>query len=294
MHGRTKRRGAWLLALAVAAAVVVGPAGTSVAASPSSTAAASLRAYGITDDGTRMATFTTDLPEQLDWVRRISGLVTDTFVIGIDFRVQDGKFYAVGNHGGIYTISLPTGTQPVIVTKVSQLSMTLKGTAFGVDFNPAADRLRVISDNGQNLRHNLNDGTTVADTNLSNGPGSPAGGVTAAAYTNNDLDGSTATTLFDINTTTAQIVIQSPANNGLLAPTGALGVPVATNAGLDIYSDLSNGKTVSNSAFATVVDSSTGFATLNTVDPLTGAATPVGDEPFPLTITDIAIALDTN
>ncbi|TDC93311.1 DUF4394 domain-containing protein [Nonomuraea deserti] len=292
MRGRITKRVALLIAFAAAAAIAVGPAGISQAASSHSATAASLRAYGITDDGRLMATFTTDKPEELNWVRRITGLVTDTFVIGIDFRVQDGKFYAVGNHGGIYTISLPTGNQDVVVTKVSQLKVGLKGTAFGVDFNPAADRLRVISDNGQNLRHNLNDGTTVSDTPLSNGPGSPAGGVTAAAYTNNDLNGDTATTLFDVNTSTAQIVIQSPANNGLLAPTGALGMPVATNAGIDIYSDLSNGKTVSNSAFATLVVD--GDATLNTVDLLTGAATPVGDYPFPLTITDIAVALDTN
>lgn len=296
MRGRITTRIALLIALASATAIAVGPAGSSLAAdsgsaTPASATPASLRAYGITDDGRLMATFTTDRPEQLDWVRRITGLVADTSVIGIDFRVQDGKFYAVGNHGGIYTISLPTGNQDVVVAKVSQLSVGLKGTAFGVDFNPAADRLRVISDTGQNLRHNLNDGTTVSDTPLSNGPGSPASGVTAAAYTNNDLNGVTATTLFDINTTTGQVVIQSPANNGLLAPTGGLGMPVATNAGLDIFSDLSNGRTVSNSAFATLVVSN-GDATLNRVDLLTGAATPVGG-PFPLTITDIAIALDT-
>lgn len=291
MRGRIKRKVALLITLAAAAAIAAGPAGTSLAASSTSATAASLRAYGITDDGRLMATFTTDKPEELNWVRRITGLVIDTFVIGIDFRVQDGKFYAVGNHGGIYTISLPTGNQDVIVAKVSQLGVGLKGTAFGVDFNPAADRLRVISDVGQNLRHNLNDGTTVADTSLSNGPGSPAAGVTAAAYTNNDLNTDTATTLFDINTTTAQIVVQSPANNGLLAPTGALGTPVATNAGLDVYSDLSGGKTVSNSAFATIVIPS-GDATLNTVDLLTGVATPVS-APFPLTITDIAVSLDT-
>ncbi|MFC4009918.1 DUF4394 domain-containing protein [Nonomuraea purpurea] len=295
MRARVKKKVALLIALAAATAIAVGPAGTSLAAGSSSTTAAALRAFGITDDGKLMATFTTDKPEQLDWVRKFTGLVTDTFVIGIDFRVQDGKFYAVGNHGGIYTITLPTANQDVVVTKVSQLAVGLKGTAFGVDFNPAADRLRVISDNGQNLRHNLNDGTTVADSQLSNGPGSPASGVTAAAYTNNDLNADTVTTLFDINTSTAQIVIQSPANNGLLAPTGALGKPVALNAGLDIFSDLSGGKTVSNTAFATIVDPSSGDATLNTVDLLTGVATPVNDKPtFPLTITDIAVALDTN
>jgi hypothetical protein len=35
--------------------------------------------------------------------------------------------------------------------------VALQGTRFGVDFNPAANRLRVISDLGQNLRHNIDD-----------------------------------------------------------------------------------------------------------------------------------------
>ncbi|MEV4092554.1 DUF4394 domain-containing protein [Streptosporangium saharense] len=296
MQGRIKRGVAAAIALAAATAIAVGPAGASSAASPTPDAAvpkaaAPLQAFGILSDGKLMAAFKTDLPEELNWVRRITGLVNDTVVIGIDFRVQDGKFYAVGNQGGIYTISLPTPTvSDVVVTKVSQLSVGLNGTTFDVDFNPAADRLRVISNTGQNLRHNLGNGATVSDYSLSSAPGAPAiTGVTAAAYTNNDLNGATSTTLFDINTATAQVVVQSPANNGLLAPTGALGTSVGVNAGLDIFSKLSNGKTVSNSAFATLVLPN-GDATLNTVDLLTGAATQVGV--FPLSVTDIALALD--
>jgi Domain of unknown function (DUF4394) len=42
-------------------------------------------------------------------------------------------------------------------TKVSQSTAALQRSAFGVDFNPAADRLRV-SDAGQNLRHDANPG----------------------------------------------------------------------------------------------------------------------------------------
>ncbi|WP_414721340.1 DUF4394 domain-containing protein [Streptomyces ossamyceticus] len=33
----------------------------------------------------------------------------------------------------------------------------LRGRSYGVDFDPAADRLRVISDIGQNLRPHLDD-----------------------------------------------------------------------------------------------------------------------------------------
>ncbi|TYK43037.1 DUF4394 domain-containing protein [Actinomadura decatromicini] len=272
-----KTRIKWgLAALAASAALVAGFPGSGSAQN------ARLQAFGISADGTLVAAFKTDAPQVLDWVKNPTGLVTDTSLIGIDFRVQDGKLYVVGNAGGIYTVSLDAGSESTL-TKVSQLTAALKGTNFGVDFNPALDRLRVISDAGQNLRHDLNTNTTAIDSPLS------ANNVAAAAYTNNDLNNDTATTLFDINADTDQVVIQSPTNNGLLVATGALGVNVAPNAGLDIHSVLSNGKTVSNSAYGTFV-APNGASTFYTVDLLTGAATAVGK--FPLPITDVAVALD--
>ncbi|MDQ0943726.1 DUF4394 domain-containing protein [Streptomyces sp. V1I1] len=286
--GISKRMAAAVAVASAMAALVVGAPSNGWAQAQ----ADSLRAFGISSDGTLMATFTTDRPQVLDWVRAVTGLSGDTALIGIDFRVQNGLMYGVGNQGGIYTIKTPPATTDVVVTKVSQLSVPLYGTNFGVDFNPAADRLRVISDNGQNLRHNLANGTTTEDTTLTTPPATgPTRGVTAAAYTNNDLNADTATTLFDINTATDQAVIQSPANNGTLAPTGALGVDAGLNAGFDIFSDLTNGKTTSVSAFATLTSAS-GSATLYSVNLFTGATVGVGQ--FPLPITDIAIALDTN
>ncbi|MGI5399265.1 DUF4394 domain-containing protein [Streptomyces sp. CA-135486] len=286
--GINKRMAAAVAVASAMAALVVGAPSNGWAEAQ----ADSLRAFGISSDGTLMATFTTDRPQVLDWVRTVTGLSGDTALIGIDFRVQNGLMYGVGNQGGIYTIKTPPTTTDVVVTKVSQLRVPLYGTNFGVDFNPAADRLRVISDNGQNLRHNLADGTTTEDTTLTTPPATgPARGVTAAAYTNNDLNAETATTLFDINTATDQVVIQSPANNGLLAPTGALGVDAGPNAGFDIFSDLTYGKTTSVSAFATLTSAS-GSATLYSVNLFTGATVGVGQ--FPLPITDIAIALDTD
>ncbi|WP_318306932.1 DUF4394 domain-containing protein [Amycolatopsis solani] len=278
---------------AAAAAVLAAATGISVATAGSSAAQATgLRAYGISSDGTLMATFTTDRPQVLDWVRVVTGLVGDTALIGIDFRVQNGLLYGVGTKGGIYTITMPPVTADVVVTKVSQLTVPLYGTNFGVDFNPAADRLRVVSDNGQNLRHNLNDGTTIEDAILTTPPSTgPARGVTASAYTNNDLNPDSATTLFGINTTTDQVVIQSPANNGTLAPTGALTVEAGPNAGFDIFSDLVNGKAASVTAFATLL-SPLGQAALYSVNLLNGEAANVGQLPLP--IADLALALDTN
>ena len=113
---------------------------------------------------------------------------------------------------------------------------------FGVDFNPAADRLRIISDTGQNLAHNVNaGGVTVANATLTyTAPPAtavPATGVTAAAYTNNDLNQpDTGTTLFDLDTMQDQVAIQSPPGNGILVATGKLGVDAGRRAGFDIYS----------------------------------------------------------
>jgi hypothetical protein len=286
MRTRIKRAIAGAVAVASAmTAVVVGMGSSPAAAAPN------LLAYGIAGNGTLMLQFWTDTPDRNDWVRRITGLSGDTAVIGIDFRVQDGKLYAVGNQGGIYTIGIPSA----VTTKVSQLQVPLYGTNFGVDFNPAADRLRVISDNGQNLRHNLNDHTTVEDTTLTTPPTTgPARGVTAAAYTNNDLNGTTNTTLFDINTTTDQVVIQSPANNGLLVATGNLGFDALPDAGFDIFADLNGGKTFANIAFASLTPKPTGtnpaIQNFYSIDLLTATTTLVGA--FPLDVTDVAVALD--
>ncbi|MBM7863785.1 DUF4394 domain-containing protein [Lentzea nigeriaca] len=272
------------VALSVAAVVVSG--GGSSAAAPSG-----LRAFGISADGTLMATFTTDRPQVLDWVRTIQGFSGDTAAVGLDFRVQDGLLYLVGNKGGIYTVSLPYPPQypDPVIKKVSQLTVGLQGTNFGVDFNPAADRLRVISDTGQNLRHDLNAHSTAVDTMLTTPPTTGATkGVSAAAYTNNDLNPDTATTLFDLGTLTDQVLIQSPANNGTLAPTGSLTVNAGPNAGFDIYSTLSNGKAVSADGFATL-SGPDGSASLYSVNLLNGTATSIGK--FPLQITDLAISL---
>jgi Domain of unknown function (DUF4394) len=227
-------------------------------------------------------------PRKVERISAVRGLTGDQSLIGIDYRVQDGMLYGVGNQGGVYTLS----TRNARAAKVSQLSVALQGTSFGVDFNPAANRLRVISDTGQNLRHNIDDGptagTTLMDGTLTYPPATtPATGVTAAAYTNNDLDPTTATTLYDLDTMMDQVAIQSPANAGSLAPTGMLGVDAAADAGFDIYSKLRQGKTVAVTGFATL--SVRGRTALYRVNLITGEAANLGN--FSVPVTDIAVPL---
>ncbi|WP_299542423.1 DUF4394 domain-containing protein [uncultured Streptomyces sp.] len=250
-----------------------------------------LQAVGLTVDQ-QLVSFSADAPSSTRSAAHVQGLKGDRKLVGIDFRVQNGKLYGVGDKGGIYTFS---GNAKA--NKVSQLTVALRGKNFGVDFNPAANRLRVISDTGQNLRHNIDDPaaprTTTADGTLTN-PALPpsttpttALGVTGAAYTNNDLNTTTATTLFDIDTTNDRVSLQSPANAGSLAPTGGLGINAGPSAGFDIYYAPRAG---TNQGFAAL--KANGTYGLYRINILNGTADRLGTFPNGRQVFDIALPLD--
>ncbi len=282
-----------LAAVALMSILATTPAAATGSKSPG------LKVFGLTADQ-RLVKFRSNRPRQLREIGVVSPLqAADTSLVGIDFRVQDGQLYGVGNAGGIYIIDTSTAAP----TLVSQLSVPLdvNATFFGVDFNPAANRLRIISDQGQNLAHNIDDGAT-AGTTLVNGmlndpppavqvPPTIAKGVTGAAYTNNDLPpggASTATTLFDIDTVRDQVSIQAPPGAGTLSPTGKLGVDTDVAVGFDIYTQLQKGVAISNAGFASlVVGGVTGFYSVNL---LTGKATRIGK--FYEPVVDIAVRLN--
>jgi len=251
-----------------------------------------LDAIGLTREGTRLVRFDTGDPDDARTVGNVRKLDGDAKLVGIDYRVQDGKLYGVGDAGGIYTLSDRNAT----ASKLGQLSVPLEGTAFGVDFNPAANALRVVSDTGQNLRQSFAAmplAATLVDGSLAYpatppAPPATAPGITGAAYTNNDLDTDTATTLFDIDTVLNQVSLQSPANAGLLAPTGLLGVDADTDAGFDIYSTLRDGRTVDVTGFATL--SAGGRSALYEITIFTGEARKLGS--FKSPVTDLAVKLD--
>ena len=67
----------------------------------------SLKAVGLTADG-RLLCFAVKAADKAEVVGPISGLGSaDSALIGIDFRVQDGQLYGVGNGGGVYTSTRP-------------------------------------------------------------------------------------------------------------------------------------------------------------------------------------------
>jgi uncharacterized protein DUF4394 len=148
-----------------------------------------------------------------------------TNVVGIDVRPADGMLYAVTADGGIYTVDAKSGA----ATMKSKLSETLKsGVTVTVDFNPVADRLRVITSDGVNLRVNVDDGKATVDGTLkfkegdANADKTPM--VIAGAYTNSANPKPSATALYDIDAATGSLVSQAPPNDGILNTIGSLGI----------------------------------------------------------------------
>ncbi len=252
-----------------------------------------LQVVGLTSDN-RLVCFNEFSPDQardINFVSNLSG--GDTFLIGIDFRVQNRLLYGVGNAGGVYTID----TSNAVAMLVNRLTVPLDGSeSYGVDFNPAADRLRIVSSRGQNLRHNVNpSGGTIADGTLMYAPPAPATpalGIAGSAYTNNDLDANTATTLYALDTNLDQIAIQSPANAGTLQATGKLTVDATVvGVGFDIYSTIRNNVTVDVQSLASFKPA-TGAVGLYSVKLPTGKATFRGVFGPRNNVTDIAIPLN--
>jgi hypothetical protein len=238
------------------------------------------RIVGLTSDQ-RLLCFSASRPDSPRTIGLLSGTGGEA-IVGIDYRVQNGLLYGVGAAGGVYILDTITAT----ATPVGRLSVALEGTATAIDFNPAADRLRIVTNSGQNLRHDLNTGITAPDDALDYPPGTPpntsgptATGISGAAYTNNDLDPNTATTLFVIDANLDQVAIQSPPNNGSLAATGKLGLDAnGFVSGFDIYSRLSSGSSasaVSARAFA-ALQTPTTPTTLYEVNLVTGKTTRLG------------------
>ena len=164
----------------------------------------------------------------------VSGLVSGETLLGIDVRPANGTLYGLGSNGGIYRIDPATGIATVSSTLRAAPGddnpfTALAGTSFGVDFNPVADRLRVVSNTGQNLRINVETGDAITDLTIA--PATAA--VSASAYTN-AFAGTTTTRLFNLNLATNTVDLQDPPNNGTLVTGTSIGLSASAVNGFDI------------------------------------------------------------
>jgi hypothetical protein len=171
----------------------------------------------------------------------LTGLaVDDEELLGMDLRPSDGELYAVASSGAVYTLDRETGAATLKTTldadpaDASEPFAELTGDSFGVDFNPVANRLRVVSRSGQNLRINVDAAADNTTTDGALNPGTPS--VTAAAYTNS-FGAACRTRLYVIDSVSSKLLLQDPPNDGKLSEVGALGVNADALGAFEIVTD---------------------------------------------------------
>ncbi|HMT08723.1 MAG TPA: DUF4394 domain-containing protein [Pyrinomonadaceae bacterium] len=218
-------------------------------------------AVGLTT-ANQLVTFNASRPGTIQTTVAITGLQAGENILGIDFRPANGVLYGLGSTSRLYSINFNTGA----ATQIGAAgAFTLSGTDFGFDFNPVPDRLRVVSNTGQNLRLNPNDGTLTATDGTIN-PGTPT--ITAGGYTNS-FPGTTTTTLYTVDSTGDTLNIQNPPNNGTQVAVGPLGINVSSVSGLDIHPS----GNVALAAFQIGAETTSKLFSINLT---TGAATFIG------------------
>jgi hypothetical protein len=237
--------------------------------------------YGLTSNNA-LVMFDSTTPGAIIGSVSVSGLSNGQVIRGIDFRPADGGLYGVSSDSRLYTINTATGAATAIGASGQ---FTLSGSAFGFDFNPTVDRIRVTSNLDQNLRLNPSNGALAAtDGTLAYAAGDVNAGanpnIVGSAYTNS-FNGATTTTLYNIDSVLDVLVTQNPPNNGTLNTVGSLGFNTSENVGFDIVP-------FSNAALASLTGPN-GISGLFSINLSTGAATSIGAIGSGLTIVDIAV-----
>ncbi|MFN7014779.1 MAG: DUF4394 domain-containing protein, partial [Bacteroidia bacterium] len=192
----------------------------------------------------------------------VTGLQSDEKIISIDYRPATGQLYGLGSTSRLYIINETSGLATALGT--TSFAPQIAGTSTSIDFNPTVDRIRLVSNNGQNLRLHPELGTVVATDGIINGVANSQ--IEAVAYTNS-FSGSTATQLYDIDFTSDKLYLQSPPNDGNLQEVGALMVDFSGEGGFDILPD---------SNYAMAVNNKNSESRLYTISLMSGKATWIG------------------
>ncbi|GHE30203.1 DUF4394 domain-containing protein [Sphingobacterium griseoflavum] len=190
-----------------------------------------LMVYGLTANNELVA-FNANRPSSFESTTAIQGLGSGEKLMSIDFRPATGELYALSNASKLYRIHT-TSAQAQVVGSAS-FAPAIEGTFASIDFNPTVDRVRLVSNTGQNLRLHPETGALAAeDMDINH---SSAVSISGVAYTNS-VAGASATTLYDIDATSGKLFKQDPPNDGKLVEVGSLGMSVSGQVAFDISPD---------------------------------------------------------
>ncbi len=190
--------------------------------------------YGLGSGG-QIYSFDTASPGTVNAI----GSATAPGVVDIDFRGSNNKLYGLASNGSTSTIDTSSG----LLTPLFSASHTITGGVSGFDFNPTADRMRIVGGGINNFRMvpdgiaGMTAGTVVNGAGGADGQFATPIGVTLldVAYTN-PFNGIAGTSLFSIGSD--GILYSHPAVGApqfnTLAAVGALGVSLGSDIGFDI------------------------------------------------------------
>jgi hypothetical protein len=274
------RLSSWSLGLA---------AGSAAAALGLAASAQAQTVYAITVQG-NLISFNVNTPGAITTIGAISGTSGSAGDYrGIDFRSANSQLYLLqgaqgANPDRLYALNIFSGA----ATLIGGASAPVNGSPLGIDFNPVADRLRVITSSTNN--YNINPDTVVNTTEtaatIAGSGNSPF--ITGAAYTNALFGAAAATTtLYTIDSRNSTLNTVIPPGGGVNTPVGSLGVDLnasATDAGFDIFFTGSQ-----NIGYMSANPGGAGQSTFYRVDLATGAATAIGTIGGGVAIRDIAI-----
>ncbi len=184
----------------------------------------------------------------------ITNVLPGDTIESIAFRPATGGLYALGvnsTSGRIYVLNQATGAA-ALLSPAGGFGLTglgpVAGMGFSIKFDPAADIIRLIGSNGENLRINPANGTVAAvDTPLAGGGSTTQ--IAAIAFDRN-FAGTAATTLFGLDG--VQLALDRigdvngsprPAGSGTVTPVGPLGSFFGSPSGFDIVPGTSPGGT---------------------------------------------------
>ncbi|KAK6031638.1 hypothetical protein OSTOST_02223 [Ostertagia ostertagi] len=187
--------------------------------------------YALTDNN-QLIKYNASSTTSPDAAISLTGIPTGEKIISIDFRPATGQLYGLGSNSRLYLLNIKNG----IATALGTVPFTpaINSSVANIDFNPTVDRVRLVTDKGQNLRLHPETGAVAATDGNINGGSMPA--VTSIAYTNS-VAGATATELFDIDATSRKLYKQNPPNDGSLQEVGSIAVDFTGKPGFDINED---------------------------------------------------------
>lgn len=237
----------------------------------------------------QLIAFNAGQPRRILERKPLTGLTFGESIVGIDFRVARGVLYALADSGRLYTLDTASGALKAVGAPPPQWPG--RGSVYGMDFNPAVDRIRVVTEAGRNLRLHPDTNAMVdfdpvtegvqPDPDVAFDSSDPNAGkrpaLVGAAYTYNKRDDKL-TTNFALDRTTGALLTQGSRegqanavhpNTGRLFTVGSLGLASFEDAAFDIAD-------ASNKALAAIRTTADSMTRLYTIDLVGGRATLVG------------------